>query len=209
MEKKHYVYILKCADGTYYTGYTTDPERRTQVHNSGKGAKYTRARRPVELIYTEEYDDKIEAQRREYAIKQLTRAEKEKLMYEKKIEEYAAKAKERWGDTDAFREYEKKSAGRNAEEHRAIADQMMDIFAEFGKIKDSSPESEEAVTLVRKLQAFITEHYYHCTEEILSSLGEAYGAGGEFTKNINEAAGEGAAEFAAAAIRSCFKGKEA
>ena len=80
MDKKHYVYILKCADDTYSTGYTTDPERRTQVHNSGKGAKYTRARRPVELIYTEEYDDKTEAQRREYAIKQLTRAEKEKLI---------------------------------------------------------------------------------------------------------------------------------
>jgi len=203
MEKKHYVYILKCADGTYYTGYTTDPERRTQVHNSGKGAKYTRARRPVELIYTEEYDDKIEAHRREYAIKQLTRAEKEKLMYEKKIEEYAAKAKERWGDTDAFREYEKKSAGRNAEEHRAIADQMMDIFAEFGKIKDSSPESEEAVVLVRKIQDFITEHYYQCTDEILGSLGEAYGAGGEFTKNINDAAGGGAAEFASKAI-ACY-----
>lgn len=80
MDKKHYVYILKCADGTYYTGYTTDPQRRTQVHNSGRGAKYTRARRPVELIYTEEFDDKTEAQRREYAIKQLTRAEKEKLI---------------------------------------------------------------------------------------------------------------------------------
>ena len=80
MDKKHYVYILKCSDGTYYTGYTTDPKRRTQTHNSGKGAKYTRARIPVELIYTEEYDDKIEAQRREYAIKQLTRAEKEKLI---------------------------------------------------------------------------------------------------------------------------------
>ena len=80
MDKKHYVYILKCADGTYYTGYTTDQERRTQVHNSGKGAKYTRARRPVKLIYTEEYDDKTDAQRREYAIKQLTRAEKEKLI---------------------------------------------------------------------------------------------------------------------------------
>ena len=74
------MYILKCSDGTYYTGYTTDPERRTQAHNSGKGAKYTRARRPVELIYTEEYDDKTDAQRREYVIKQLTRAEKEKLI---------------------------------------------------------------------------------------------------------------------------------
>jgi hypothetical protein len=119
------------------------------------------------------------------------------------LRSYAAKAKERWGDTDAFREYEKKSAGRNAEEHRAIADQMMDIFAEFGKIKDSSPESEEAVVLVRKLQDFITEHYYQCTDEILGSLGEAYGAGGEFTKNINDAAGDGAAEFASKAI-ACY-----
>lgn len=82
--KKHYVYILRCADGTFYTGWTTDPERRTKVHNSGKGAKYTRARRPVELIYYEEFDDKIEAQRREWAIKQLTRAEKEELIAGKK-----------------------------------------------------------------------------------------------------------------------------
>ena len=209
MDKKHYVYILKCADGTYYTGYTTDPKRRTQVHNSGKGAKYTRARIPVELIYTEEYNDKIEAQRREYAIKQLTRAEKEALMDEKKMVEYAAQAKSLWGDTDAFKEFEEKNKGRTTEDQKEIAVQMMEIFAEFGKIKDSSPESEAAVTLVRKLQAFITEHYYHCTDEILGSLGEAYGAGEEFTKNINEAAGEGAAEFASAAIRSFFKGKEA
>ena len=56
MEKnqKNYVYILRCADGTYYTGFTTDPDRRLKVHNSGKGAKYTRSRRPVELIYMEE-----------------------------------------------------------------------------------------------------------------------------------------------------------
>ena len=79
-DKKHYVYILRCSDGTFYTGYTTDPERRVRVHNSGKGAKYTRPRRPVELIYTEEYDNKTEAQKREYAIKQLTRAEKEQLI---------------------------------------------------------------------------------------------------------------------------------
>ena len=130
-------------------------------------------------------------------------------MDEKKIKGYANKAKELWGDTDAFKEFEEKNAGRTAEDQKVIAARMMDIFAEFGKITDSSPESEEAVTLVRKLQDFITEHYYHCTDEILGSLGEAYGAGGEFTKNINAAAGEGAAEFAAAAIRSCFKGKEA
>ena len=77
---KNYVYILRCADGTFYTGWTTDPERRTRVHNSGKGAKYTRSRLPVELIYTEEFDNKTDAQRREYAIKQLSRVEKEKLI---------------------------------------------------------------------------------------------------------------------------------
>ena len=80
MTRSIMLYILRCSDNTFYTGYTTDPERRTRVHNSGKGAKYTRARRPVELIYTEEFDDKREAQRREYAIKQMTRAEKEKLI---------------------------------------------------------------------------------------------------------------------------------
>lgn len=68
MDKKHYVYILRCSDGTYYTGYTIDPERRTQVITPAR-AKYTRARRPVRLIYTEEYDVESEAQRREYAIK--------------------------------------------------------------------------------------------------------------------------------------------
>ena len=84
MDKKHYVYILKCADGRFYSGYTTDPERRTKAHNSGKGAKYTRARRPVELIYTEAYGSKSEAESREYAIKQLTRREKEQLINEHK-----------------------------------------------------------------------------------------------------------------------------
>ena len=80
MNSMHYVYILRCADDTLYTGWTTDVERRVAVHNSGKGAKYTRARLPVELVYTEEFDDKVEAQKREYAIKQLARAEKESLI---------------------------------------------------------------------------------------------------------------------------------
>ncbi|MBQ6621297.1 MAG: GIY-YIG nuclease family protein [Mogibacterium sp.] len=80
--QNHYVYILRCSDGTFYTGWTTDPERRTRVHNSGKGAKYTRTRRPVELIYYEKFGDKIEAQRREWAVKQLTRREKEALIRE-------------------------------------------------------------------------------------------------------------------------------
>lgn len=76
----NYTYIVKCNDGTYYTGWTTNLEKRVKAHNEGKGAKYTKARGPVELVYYEEYEDKIEAMRREYAIKQLTREQKEKLI---------------------------------------------------------------------------------------------------------------------------------
>ena len=78
---KYFVYILKCADGTYYTGITTDPERRLREHNAGTAAKYTHppSRRPVEMIYREPAEDRSAASRREYEIKQLTRAEKEIL----------------------------------------------------------------------------------------------------------------------------------
>ena len=81
----HYVYIVKCSDGTYYTGYTNDLEKRLLAHNTGKGAKYTRNRMPVEMVYFEEYEDKSEAMKREYAIKRLKREQKEKLIKSKKI----------------------------------------------------------------------------------------------------------------------------
>ncbi|MBR1759223.1 MAG: MerR family transcriptional regulator [Lachnospiraceae bacterium] len=118
----------------------------------------------------------------------------------KKLEEYAAKAKASWGHTDAYKEYEEKSKGRTEETQQDLNERMMAIFDDFGKMKDQDPAGEEAQTLVGKLQSFITENYYHCTKEILAGLGQAYGCGGEFTENINKHAGEGAAEFAAAAI---------
>ncbi|GGB12774.1 GIY-YIG nuclease family protein [Macrococcus hajekii] len=77
---EHFIYILECADGTFYTGYTTDLDRRLAVHNTGKGAKYTRNRLPVRRIYSESFPTKREAMQREYAIKQLTRKEKEQLI---------------------------------------------------------------------------------------------------------------------------------
>ncbi|HEX2938781.1 MAG TPA: GIY-YIG nuclease family protein [Ruminiclostridium sp.] len=73
---KYYAYMLRCADGTIYTGYTTDPCRRTAVHNSGRGAKYTRSRLPVELVYQESFATKSEALKREAALKKLIHAEK-------------------------------------------------------------------------------------------------------------------------------------
>lgn len=78
--QKNYTYIVKCSDGSLYTGWTTDVEKRVQAHNSGKGAKYTKNRRPVTLVYCEEFQTKREAMQREYAIKQLTRAQKEELI---------------------------------------------------------------------------------------------------------------------------------
>lgn len=72
----NYTYIVACADGTLYTGYTNDLQKRINAHNSGHGAKYTRSRLPVRLVYFEEFEEKGEAMRREYQIKQLSRAEK-------------------------------------------------------------------------------------------------------------------------------------
>jgi putative endonuclease len=77
-----YCYILECADGTYYTGWTTDPPRRERQHNSGSGARYTRARRPVKLVYLEEQADLPSAMRRERAIKSLSRMQKSRLIEE-------------------------------------------------------------------------------------------------------------------------------
>ncbi len=75
----NYTYILKCNDGTYYTGWTNNLEKRVKDHNNGKGAKYTKPRLPVELVYFEKFETKEEAMRREYAIKQMSRSEKEHL----------------------------------------------------------------------------------------------------------------------------------
>jgi len=75
----HHVYVLECSDGTYYTGYTTDVERRVAEHDAGDGAKYTRGRTPVELVHTERFETRSAAMSREYALKQLSRSEKEAL----------------------------------------------------------------------------------------------------------------------------------
>jgi putative endonuclease len=80
-----YCYILECADGTFYTGWTTDPERRVSQHNKGIGAKYTSTRRPVKLVYLETHPNRVDAMKRELAIKKMKRAQKIKLM-EKYVE---------------------------------------------------------------------------------------------------------------------------
>lgn len=76
----NYTYIIECNDGTYYTGWTNNLDRRLKAHNDGKGAKYTKTRRPVTLIYYEIFETKEQAMRREYEIKQMNRRQKEKLI---------------------------------------------------------------------------------------------------------------------------------
>ena len=74
-----FCYIVECADGTLYTGWTTDPDRRVSMHNKGQGARYTKMRRPVKLVYVEEQPDKNSAMKRERAIKKMARERKQKL----------------------------------------------------------------------------------------------------------------------------------
>ena len=120
----------------------------------------------------------------------------------RKIDEYAAKAKASWGKTDAYKEYELKSTGRSKEKQQKINIDMMHIFAEFGRIKEQSPDGKEAAGLAKKLQDFITDNFYTCTNEILQGLGKMYAGGGDFTANIDKAGGEGTAEFANKAIQA-------
>ena len=80
-----YCYILECADGTFYTGWTTDPPRREKQHNAGRGARYTRARRPVRMVYIEEQPDRTAAMKRELTIKKMSRGGKKKLVEGKQV----------------------------------------------------------------------------------------------------------------------------
>lgn len=114
---------------------------------------------------------------------------------------YSTETRERWGNTDAYREHEQKTKNYTKEKWAEANDGLMTIFAEFSVCKQSGAEvdSNEAQALVAKLQAHISENYYTCTDEILAGLGKMYVADERFKKNIDKY-GEGTAEFAADAI---------
>ena len=118
----------------------------------------------------------------------------------KKIDEYAKRAKEQWGETSEYREYEEKSKNLTEVQQKDMMNSFMLIFAEFGKMKNQDAASDQVQLQVKKLQDFISEHFYKCTKEILSGLGKMYAGGGEFTENIDSYGGEGTAEFTAKAI---------
>ena len=110
-----------------------------------------------------------------------------------KFEQYKAEAKAKWGNTEAYKEYEQRGKPDQG-------DAMMEIFAELGKVRHLEPASEAVQLLVAKLQQFITDHYYTCTKQILQGLGRMYVADERFRANIDRAGGAGTAEFAAKAI---------
>jgi DNA-binding transcriptional MerR regulator len=117
-----------------------------------------------------------------------------------KIDEYARQAKESWGVTSEYKEFEAKNSNRTLSELKSMGDKLMALIAEFGMMKDKDPADPAVQEQVKKLQNYITENYYTCTKEILYGLGKMYAGGGVFTKNINAAGGEGTAEYAAEAI---------
>lgn len=118
------------------------------------------------------------------------------------LEQYAAEAKEKWGGADAYKESAEKAAQRAAagQGEEALAAGMMQIFARMGKLRTAQPDSDAAQKAVQELQAFITEHYYRCTPQILAGLGQMYTADERFRRSIDAAGGEGTAAFAEKAI---------
>lgn len=119
----------------------------------------------------------------------------------KKMDEYARQVKEQWGETAEYKEFEQKSQNRSKEEEHAVMEKCMQLFADFGTLKDARPETTDVQSQVKKLQDFITEYFYKCSNDILFSLGQMYAGGGEFTQNIDRVGGEGTAKFVFEAIR--------
>ena len=118
----------------------------------------------------------------------------------KEINNYYAEAREKWGNTSEYKEYEAKSKNRTKQEFEDINDRFKNIFSEIGKLKDLSVEDEKVQGKIKELQQFISDNYYTYTNEILYSLGQMYVNDERFKKNIDNAGGEGTAKFVYEAI---------
>ena len=118
----------------------------------------------------------------------------------RKLDAYAAEARERWGHTDAWKESREKAKGKSQETQAAEADGLMDIFRRLGEHRTGDPAAAEAQALIGELQQYISGHYYNCTDQILMGLGQMYAAGDEMTENIDRSGGPGTGDFARRAI---------
>ena len=118
----------------------------------------------------------------------------------KKLDAYAAEAKQRWGRTDAWKESQEKAKGKSRDAQAAEADGLMDIFRRLGQFREGDPGDSAVQALVAELQQYICDHYYNCTNQILFGLGQMYAAGDEMNENIDRAGGAGTGDFARRAI---------
>ncbi len=123
------------------------------------------------------------------------------------IDQYEKEVRERWGTTRAYEEYRQKTAGKTKEELGASGERLLALLAEIGGLRPSLPDETAVQEKVRELQAFITEHYYTCTDEIFMGLGEMYAGDGRMKRNIDGAGGEGTAEFVRQAVSVYCKAK--
>ena len=123
-----------------------------------------------------------------------------KVFDTRKIDEYSKRAKEQWGQTFEFKEFEEKTKNWTKDDESTVANEFMQLFVEFGQMKEMDPEDELVQLQVRKLQDYITNHFYTCSDKILYGLGRMYAGGGELTENIDDVGGVGTAEFASKAI---------
>ena len=132
-----------------------------------------------------------------------------KVFDRSKLDEYSKQAKELYGNTPEYKKLQEKTKNRTKEEDNLLADRFMLLFREAGEIRNTDLASPEAQSIVRRIQDFITENLYTCSDKILSGLGKMYSGGGDFTKNIDEYGGEGTAEFVDKAIQIyCEKNEE-
>ena len=123
-----------------------------------------------------------------------------KVFDTRKIDEYSKRAKEQWGQTSEYKEFEEKTKNWTKDDEATVANEFMQLFVEFGQMKEMDPEDEQVQLQVRKLQDYITDHFYTCSDKILCGLGRMYAGGGELTENIDDVGGVGTAEFASKAI---------
>ncbi|WP_124057942.1 MerR family transcriptional regulator [Vaginisenegalia massiliensis] len=131
-----------------------------------------------------------------------------KVFDTQKIDEYAERAKEYWGKTPAYQEYQERQKSRTRQEDEFAGQQIMDVFVKMGKIKSDDPKGDQAQALVKELQDLITANFYTCTNDILLGLGQMYAGGGEFTTNIDQAGGQGTAIFVKEAIEYYCQAKD-
>ena len=127
------------------------------------------------------------------------------------LDQYAEEVKERWGSTGAYKEYQKKTEGKTDKELQDSANALLSLFADFGALRRLSPETPaperpEVQEKIKELQEFLTEHYYTCTDEILQGLSQMYVADERMKRNIDNAGGEGTAEFVREAVSVYLQG---